>query len=1105
MPIKQSVPKWLRCGRAVVQLAVLVECTAACSTVLAVDVDWKPLMTIAERKRDSQGALLPLQSYDETIRRGMAFLQDDHLKWFKGPPASLVDENGHTQMPWVYYSNLQHNGAPFTSSVDRFVSYPAFHHALLIRTFVGYWKYAKDARMLQQAIQLANWNIAHSTPGDWPYAHLPYSTFQEKKPGGFRDKTGLMPDKAAIMALAYLQLYEATGETRFFKAAEAIGNTLSQRQRTDGRWPFRVDPKTEVVIEEYTSSVIYAIMLFERLDALNKNEYYRGSRDRAWNWLLKGPIKTKEFRGFYEDIEASPHGRANYDCLDTIRYLLANRTAENGYLEMAKELNAWVEKVFKDKIKGFEPAEGIREQLQCNVVMGIHSLNWASMLLDLSKATGDEKMRQRAIQTANYITYYLQPDNRIVVGFEYRQWWYSCHAGVVLYLLDIAETTPTEMRTIPFKDLTPGGLLKARAELSFRHLQEPYFQWDNVSRVNFEPFPGDAIGRTINGLTLLSQALHQPTPASLQEIMRRVPSVTNPDGYLGPKLPESRANEDVMAGHNGYACGLAEYALWTQDPAAKESLRRMVANLFVPARAAIAGYRETSEAKVDWHLSGGDIGQLFLILDGMTRAYALEPTPEFKATIETAIDRYRKLDLVGLSAQTHAMLSATTGILRWYGMQRRPEDLAFAEALYKQYRALAMTETFENYNWFNKPKWTEACAVSDSFILTVNLWRLTGRAGYLEDAHLILFNGLLPGQLHNGGFGTGPCVGHTTGACRTKLHAEAPFCCSMRGGEALARAIQYSYFQDKDTVVLPFYSSGMATLRFAEGTCKVRQETGYPHKGQVRLEVLESQVNKTKTWRFIVPSWAVRNSFEIRVNGKKAEPCLADSFAEIEVPLVAGTVVEVAFQQERGPRPALNPELAQGASRYFDGPLLLGSATENADEPLTPILDLFAAGGRGGEPYVYFQKQKSQPAVNAGTAGRVPNLATEAQVFRRDRPAEKLPGEVGKLFGALKHDRTLAIMGFVWSKPQKVRQVILQWPESGAMPKPEEIALRWSDAGGLHTAAQPGIIGNGRQWVYTLGNALEGTAVDNLVLAGKSAEGIPETLVVPDVEIIGKP
>jgi hypothetical protein len=197
--------------------------------------------------------------------------------------------------------------------------------------------------------------------------------------------------------------------------------------------------------------------------------------------------------------------------------------------------------------------------------------------------------------------------------------------------------------------------------------------------------------------------------------------------------------------------------------------------------------------------------------------------------------------------------------------------------------------------------------------------------------------------------------------------------------------------------------------------------------------------------------------------------------------------------------------MAKGAARYFDGPLLLGATTENADEPLVPILDLLAVGGSGGEPYVYFPKQKSQPVANAGITAKAGNLAAGAQVFRRDMAADKVPGEVGKLFGALKHDRALAIMGFIWPKPQKVRQVILQWPESGAMPKPEEIALRWSDAGGLQTAAQPGIIGNGRQWVYTLGTATEGATVDNLVLEGKSAEGIPAGLAVPEVEIIGNP
>ena len=44
-----------------------------------------------------------------------------------------------------------------------------------------------------------------------------------------------------------------------------------------------------------------------------------------------------------------------------------------------------------------------------NVVMGIHSLNWASMLKDLSEASSNEKMRERAIQKANYVTSYLQP------------------------------------------------------------------------------------------------------------------------------------------------------------------------------------------------------------------------------------------------------------------------------------------------------------------------------------------------------------------------------------------------------------------------------------------------------------------------------------------------------------------------------------------------------------------------------------------------------------------------------------------------------------------------------------------------------------------------
>jgi hypothetical protein len=84
-------------------------------------------------------------------------------------------------------------------------------------------------------------------------------------------------------------------------------------------------------------------MLFEAVDRLRGDQRYRSHRDRAWNWLLDGPVKTKDWRGFYQDIPNTRWNRTNYDCLDTIRYLLVHRTEKNGYLETALGLNTWIE------------------------------------------------------------------------------------------------------------------------------------------------------------------------------------------------------------------------------------------------------------------------------------------------------------------------------------------------------------------------------------------------------------------------------------------------------------------------------------------------------------------------------------------------------------------------------------------------------------------------------------------------------------------------------------------------------------------------------------------------------------------------------------------
>ncbi len=61
--------------------------------------------------------------------------------------------------------------------------------------------------------------------------------------------------------------------------------------------------------------------------------------------------------------------------------------------------------------------------------MGAHSGHWAMLLGDLWEATGEPQYRTDVRNIASYITYHLQPDNRICVGPTWPEeksgFWYS--------------------------------------------------------------------------------------------------------------------------------------------------------------------------------------------------------------------------------------------------------------------------------------------------------------------------------------------------------------------------------------------------------------------------------------------------------------------------------------------------------------------------------------------------------------------------------------------------------------------------------------------------------------------------------------------------------
>jgi len=394
-------------------------------------------------ERDTEGMLVPRMSYAEFLDRSYRLVMGDLDGWATGN--AYNDADGRAVPGYVNYAlvNPKHQlgvGHPLNADTV----YPAFHHALYIRAFLAEWHRTDDPQCLARARQLAEWNLARRTPADCLYASLFYSTVSKGKVGGNVDGDAIMTDKPAIMALAMLELAVATGEARYREAAVAVAGTLAKTQLPEGNWPFRVNPITGEVREAYTSSAIYAVMLFEALGQGGEHRW-DAAKAKALQWILDGPAKTMLWKGFYEDVSAATgkDNRTNWDCIDTARWLVAHRAENPEYLRLALRLHDWVAKEFVETNAAWSPAEGLREQKCCFSTMGVHTMHWAALLADLHLATGESSFKQRALNSCALVTCWMRDDGANLVGPTWGdEIWFSCHFGSALYLYDTLRHFP---------------------------------------------------------------------------------------------------------------------------------------------------------------------------------------------------------------------------------------------------------------------------------------------------------------------------------------------------------------------------------------------------------------------------------------------------------------------------------------------------------------------------------------------------------------------------------------------------------------------------------------------------------------------------------------
>jgi hypothetical protein len=524
----------------------------------------------------------------------------------------------------------------------------------------------------------------------------------------------------------------------------------------------------------------------------------------------------------------------------------------------------------------------------------------------------------------------------------------TCLAMGSAYFTASAQTGDWRIAPIPYRDIRMGGELEVRALKNYDRLETDIYTPEKVFPVKHEAvsadWPGDYEGRIILGLALQAQATHRE-PRYLSELIRMIPAHLNAKGYLGP-VREDSISEQQLSGHGWFLRGLCEYYQWKKDPAVKKYIQDIIQHLALPTLGYHASYPiDPAARKQDvgaasgtiqshsgtWLLSS-DVGCDLIFLDGCVQAYELFPYEPLKKLIDEITGRFFQMDLVAIRAQTHATLTGLRAVVRYYGITHQPLLLREVEKRYKLYRTLAMTGNYENYNWFERPEWTEPCAIVDSYMLATQLWQYTGDPAYLEDAHHIYYNALSHTERSNGGFGLDNCPRDAHASLKV-IADEAYWCCTMRGGEGMAAAIRYNYFEgDRSSGVgspggkflwIPFFNSSEADIFFQHKKAVISQESQYPFEGKITLVVKSSEISEPIGVRLFAPSW-VRDPI-VQVNGKRIQISRAHGFVGFTTKLSPGARISYTFDMVARVQEPVNPAHAGvGYYSFAYGPLILG-------------------------------------------------------------------------------------------------------------------------------------------------------------------------------------
>ncbi|MCS7016372.1 MAG: hypothetical protein NZM42_09700 [Gemmatales bacterium] len=389
------------------------------------------------------------------LPNGHASLTFERKAVFNGPyhePASDYAAAGERWLRWLATGTFQRwvkEGDP-----QRLGQFPCKHEVAAIFGLTQLARRERDAALkeqwLQRARHAARTLIRGSFPAEWQLAHLP-PTYNKSR-GNYAPYHAVMMHYPADAGLAYLDLFEATGDKEFFDAAVRIAEVYRRTQLPNGTWPLLLDGRTGEKFENCRSYVIpcRVIDFLERLITQYRKTDYQPVVQAAWRWIETDVLANFRFEGQFEDTTASGNSDGNLSgvtAMSIAAYLLRHRKDNPNYLSWAEEALRFAEDQFviweqPPHPEQFTPC--VLEQYRYMVSVQAIAAHFMSVYVLAYEATGKELYLAKAVTLANAFTVLQKASGGSFVNTYWtpvNTWgdWPNCHEFSARKLLELAD------------------------------------------------------------------------------------------------------------------------------------------------------------------------------------------------------------------------------------------------------------------------------------------------------------------------------------------------------------------------------------------------------------------------------------------------------------------------------------------------------------------------------------------------------------------------------------------------------------------------------------------------------------------------------------------